>query len=403
MSNKLTLLLLRVVPLPLLLFYCVFTVLAQEENFDYDASVKYAFGQELRFSLGMSDANSIEKINLLIRPELDNQIYIIDVPFEPGDTISVTHSVPVTEVRLKPFSQVNYHWEFQTTDGIIEESAVENFNYEDDRFVWQQMSQDAITVHWTGSGPFFGQDILTTVQGALEHLASILPIEEINPFDVYVYPSSADLRAALRLADISSDSPSHPELGVILVTAVNPQSAVADLGQSVPYELTQLLLYSVSGNQFANIPWWLTEGIATSVQVEANPRYEQLIKDAVVSKNMIPLEQLCQKTERVSDRDLLATAQSNSIVSYITQRYGKQSLSDLVTAYNLGDTCEIGVNRVLGVTLKELEQSWLEDKQDDNAFSRLLSAYGLWVVLLLGGILLMIIIIMLSSRNGKTD
>jgi hypothetical protein len=265
------------------------------------------------------------------------------------------------------------------------------------------MTQEGITAHWTGSGPFLGQDVISIVNEALVKLAKLLPLEHISPFSVYVYPSSADLRAGLRLADLGDDSTSHPELGVILVTAVNPQSAVTDLGQSIPYELAQLLLFRVTGDDFNNLPWWITEGLSTIVQAQSNPRYSQLLEEAITSGNTIPIQQLCQKTERVGDRALLASAQSNSLANYVLQRYGDEALRDLVSAYVNGDECETGVRRKIGISLTELEEGWLMGRQQPSAFSQFFSSFGIWLLLLLGGTALMVLIIWFTERGIVTE
>ena len=387
----------------LILFLCLCFCLpqlaaAQESEIDVEYSVEYAFGQELRFLVDIKNATGVEKLTLSIHPEFSDKVYLINIPFDKGESVSVVHSLNVKDVNLRPYSKVYYFWEIQTAEGK-KTYPEEEFEYEDDRFVWQAMTREGVTAHWTGSGPFFGQDVLSIVIESLDSLASILPLEEISPFSIYVYPSSADLRAGLRLAGLAGESTSHPELGVILVTAVNPQTALADLGQSLPYEITQLLLFRTTGEHFNNFPWWLIEGLATTVQLQSHPRYTQLLDEAVKSGTLIPILQLCQKTERIGDRNLLASAQSNSLIGFIKHRYGEKALADLVAAYVLGDECEIGVRRVIGISLLQLEDEWVKSLEPESSFSRLISDYGIWILLILAGTLIMVLIIWLNNRG----
>ncbi len=385
-----------------LLLICTSNVVnAQEGELELDSTVEYAFGQELRFYINVTNAADIEKITLSLRPNLSKNLYILDVPFEMGETISVTHKIDVHDINLMPYGQVNYSLEFQTSDGMFK-TIEEDFSYEDDRFGWQQMTRKGITAHWTGGGPDFGQDVLNLVDGALTNLANVLPLEQINPFNVYVYPSSADLRSGLRLAGIGGEDSSHPELGVILATAVNPQSAITELGQSLPYELTKLLLYRVSGERFEYIPWWLAEGLATSVQVTPHPRYQQLLDDAIVTGETIPIHQLCQKTERISDRDLLASAQSSSLVNFIIQRYGNETIVDLISAYVIGDNCEAGVKHVMDMSLIELDNAWLNSQKKPSAMSQFFNDFGLWLLLLLAGTALMTLLILQTWQGRRS-
>ncbi|MDX1414865.1 MAG: peptidase MA family metallohydrolase, partial [Candidatus Promineifilaceae bacterium] len=350
-------------------FAYTFALFAQE--IAIDTAADYTFGQELRFQINIVNGAEVEKITLSMRPESSNNLYVIDVPFEPGNLISTTYTIAVDEVSLLPYSQLKYSLEILTATELYQ-TAEDTIVYEDDRFDWQQMSRDGLTAHWTGSGPFLGQDVVLVGSEALASLSEVLPLEHISPIHIYVYSSSADLRAGLRLAGLSEAS-SQPELGVILVTAVNPQSAAADLGQSLPYEMARLLLYRVSGTQYENIPWWLTEGLATLVQAQPHPRYSQLIDDAIRTADTIPVQQLCQRTERAGDRELLASAQSHALVNYLLERYGREKFIDLVTAYIQGDDCEMGLGRVLDKSIEELEEDWLNAQQPSSAVSSFIS------------------------------
>ena len=237
-------------PLWILLFLLLFSltrgVAAQDEEPNVSSSVEYTFGEELRFLFNAENAADIERIRLSFRPELVTDLYVVDVPFERGETISVTYLVDVGLIDLKPYSQLKYSWEIETGNGV-KRVGEQSFRYDDDQFAWQQMSREAVTVHWTGNGPAFGQDVLMVVEEALSNLSAVLPLERIIPFDVYVYPSSAELREALEGAGLDGSETTHPELGAIFVTAVNPHSGVAVLGQCVPFDLAHLLFYQIAG------------------------------------------------------------------------------------------------------------------------------------------------------------
>jgi hypothetical protein len=305
-------------------------------------------------------------------------------------------------IKLKPYSRVTYSWQLETDEeprNIPEQS----FLYEDDRFVWQQMTREGATAHWTGNGPSFGQDVLNVVDEALLGLSTVLPLENISPFDIYVYPSSADLRVALELAGLDSEETTHPDLGVILVTAVNPQSAVSDLGQSIPYELAQLLIYRVAGESYEEFPWWLTQGLGTIFQSRPNPRFAQILDEAVQTDATIPLWHLCESPVGTGDHAVLARAQSLSVVEYIRSRFGDQTLAELVRSYAQGSDCHSGVQHTLGMTLDQLEAAWLDAQRIPPAPVQLFNDFGLWTVILLAGFGLTWMIIRYSTRGRNIE
>jgi hypothetical protein len=392
----------RSILLILFLFGLPAIVEAQDGEPNLDSSIDYAFGKELHFFLSVENGSEIERITLFFRPDLSTEMYVVDVPFEPGETLSASHSIDVATINLKPYNRVTYSWQLETAEGprnIPEQS----FSYEDDRFFWQQMTHEGATVHWTGNGPSFGQDVLNVVDEVLSGLSSVLPLENISPFDIYVYPSSADLRVAYELAGFDSEAKTHPDLDVILVTAVNPQSVVADLGQSLPNELAQLLIYRMTGERYEEFPWWLMEGLGTIFQSRPNPHFAQILDEAVQTNATIPLWQLCETPVGTGNRAILAQAQSLAVVEYIRSRFGDQTLVELVHNYAQGSDCQSGVPRTLSMTLDQLEAAWLDEHRTPPAPVQFFNDFGLWIMILVAGFGLTWMLIRYSTRGRNFE
>jgi hypothetical protein len=202
-----------------------------------------------------------------------------------------------------------------------------------------------------------------------------------------MYPTSADLRAALRLTGRDwVGAHADPELGVILVTAVNVRSAATDLGQSLPHEMLHFYLYQNMGENYHNLPTWLNEGLATLAELSPRPTYETVLQTAVADQTTIPFNQLCAGFPSEDEATLRAYAQSVAFVRYIQAQYGNQALRDLIAAYNDGATCQSGVERVLSMSLDELNQAWLHDLQPRPWLAQFWAENSLWFLLLLGGL-----------------
>lgn len=387
------------IALSIALLWAIYPGLAQDEPLTAEASADYIFGEELRFMLNASEASRVERVRLIFRPEFAKEQYVVDVPFQPGETISVTYPVDVSLIDLKPYSHVTFSWEVQTGDDAVQ-IAEQQMVYEDDQFSWLQTSREAATVHWVGNGPSFGQDILNIIDESVEQLVTVLPIERIVPFDVYVYPSSAELRAGLESVGIAPDETMHPELGAIFVTAVNPQSAVADLGQSVPYELAQLFIYQMGPEHFESFPYWLREGLGLMFQGRANPSHELLIEEALRSGTTLPLWRLCRPAAETGLDQSLAQAQSESVVRFVRERFGEKRTAELIIMYAKGDECQQGTEDALGISLDQLENRWLRAQRHPSALTQFLNDFGLWILIFLAGLLLAWTVIR-SSRDGR--
>jgi hypothetical protein len=383
----------------LVLFAGVSAAAAQEAAPAAESSVDYTFGQELRFNLQVDDASGIQRLTLYFRPELSSNVYEVEVPFPAGDTISVTQPVDVSKLDIRPYSDVDYFWEIDTAQGI-ETLPESTFTYEDDRFPWQAMIRNGTTAHWSGFSPQFGQSVLDTTEQALSSLLKLIPLEEVDPIDIYVYPSTADIRSALQLAGLDDSEFDQRELGVMLIASVNEGTALSDLEYVVPYELAHLLLHRVAGERIDAIPWWLREGIAENARLNSNPRDEQLLMDALAANDTIPLWRLCDTPQGPAERLELAAVQSASIVRYLEDSQPAGTASNLLSAYISGDACEQGVNRVLNSTLDELEDQWLDGLQEPTAVQNIARDAAPWILLLLGSSVLVAIIILANRRKG---
>lgn len=372
---------------------------AQDGEPIVESSADYSFGQEIRFNLQAVNASDVQEVTLFFRPELSSNIYEVNVPFEAGSTISLTQPVAVSGLDVRPFSDVTYSWQLRTADGVqIVPDRL--FTYEDDRFTWQSMVRNGTTAHWTDASPLFGQSVLDAADGAMSDLLQVIPLEEMAPVDIYVYPSTADIRTALRLAGIEEETAVPHQLGVLLISSVNIETAEADLQHTVPYELAQLLLHRAAGEQIDAIPWWLREGIAEDTRLNKNPRVDQLLVDAVRSETTIPLWRLCDQPLETADRTELASAQSASLIRYLSVNEPPGSVSNLLSAYVAGDNCEQGVQRIFGLSLDELEDQWLSDMQEPTAAQLLINEAAPWFLLLLGGSLLVMFVMFATRKKG---
>ena len=383
------------------LFICILIaapVRAQEDEFQAESGATYTFGQNMRFSLRAKSADDIRSATLFFNtPEMDGTL-TVDFELDPAREIELEHELSLTQVQLAPFTTVRYWWRLNTEAGslMVDEQTL---SYIDDRFQWQETVRDGIVVHWTGADSTLGQVALDVIESARPEMQVILPVA-VEPIRVFIYPSMADLRSALRLTGrdwLGADA--MPELDVLLVTAVNPRTAAFDLGQSIPHELSHLMLYRVTGAQYDAVPRWFDEGLATNFETTQDATYLQLLELAVATQDTIPIKQLCATFPEADAEVRLAYAQSASWVRYIQQKYGTEVLGALVRAYTDGASCESGLQRVLGLSSDEFEREWLAHEKPVPPLTRFLRANGLWVALAGGGFLIMGLLLMPLRRE----
>ncbi|HMT19962.1 MAG TPA: hypothetical protein PKE20_01740, partial [Promineifilum sp.] len=273
----------------LLAFLPLWAVAAmQDGSVELRSSVDYVYGQTMNFNLAAGNVGDIRSVRLFFRLGSSPDSFSVDVPVTPDAQIEVTYSLDLTQTRLPPFSSITYWWELDRADDSPLRVPEQVVSYVDDRFTWQQLvvtdeqGGGSVRIHWTGEEGSMGEQVQDTVFEMLPKIGRMAPLERIIPFDVYIYPSTSDLGAALRLAGREySPGATYPDLGVVLVTVVNQETAELELRQGMSRGLVDLLLYQ-GLNQYAyNLPPWVSRGIAGVVRGRRDAALDDALRSAV--------------------------------------------------------------------------------------------------------------------------
>jgi hypothetical protein len=365
-----------------------------QEPLEMQSEATYTFGQTMRFTLRAKTPDPVSQAALFFTtPQLDST-YVVELDLAPSRAISLTHEVPLGQVQLSPFTTVTYWWRLDTGNEAYEVPAA-TLAYTDDRFTWQELAGPHAIVHWTGEEVEVGQIALDVIARTWPRLSAVIPVATGEPPHIYIYPGSAERRSAMRLTGRDwVGASAYPELGVALVAAVNPRTAALDLGQSIPHELTHLLLYRATGAGYENVPRWFEEGLATLMEATRPPDQEQLVREAIASLEAMPLAELCRTFPATEAHSGLAYAQSASVVGYIQAEYGNHALTEMIRAYADGADCDSGVRRVLDISLADLEDQWRDAKRPLSPLEMLWQRAGLWIALLGGGFILMTLLLL---------
>ena len=76
----------------------------------------------------------------------------------------------------------------------------------------------------------------------------------------------------------------NPDLGVVLVSIAPGENQSMEMERQIPHELAHVLLYRLTGPAYANLPNWLTEGIASQVEGYPNADYTQVLTASAQTK-----------------------------------------------------------------------------------------------------------------------
>jgi hypothetical protein len=149
----------------------------------------------------------------------------------------------------------------------------------------------------------------------------------------------------------------------------------------LPHELTHLMVYEATGRRLGQVPPWLNEGLASLNERRPDPNRQALVDEALAQGRLYTLEALCAPFPVDLSAAQLAYAQSASVVAYLRDKYGSQMIRDLLAAYADNASCDAGVNRVLGISLGDLESAWRARLTGQGPTERAFNSGAVWLAL----------------------
>jgi len=343
----------------------------------------YQFAQLITFGLDATSDARLERASVHVRAD-QTDIDVIPAAFTPDTTIHAEAPLELRGGVLPPFSTVTYWWEITDANGLTFSTDPVNFEYIDNRFVWQRAERAGVIVYWSDGDIEFAQRVLDTALGALSGIVAEIGVPQPSPIEIYVYPSREDLIGALRLGGRDwAGGQARPELGVVLVDLPPTETAPVEMQRVIPHELTHLLVYAATQPAYDHVPAWLNEGLATANEASPDPALASALQTAAVNDGLFSLEALCAPFPIEGNEALLAYAQSGSLIQFVRNRYGSQGIRDLLAAYRDRAECLPGVVRALDVSPSVFESEWrAQFVPGSQAMSAAAEAGAPWLVLL---------------------
>jgi hypothetical protein len=340
----------------------------------------YEFGRQLSFHLEASSGSGITQVILSFRATGDATTTVERPQFVAGPSVTVDHTYDLQGRYIKPFSRVEYWWTLSDAAGHRLSTEVQSFSYDDNRFLWQSLTGEGVTVYWYQGTEAFGQAALDVAVGGVPRISADLGIEVPQPVRAFLYADPSDLEGALPPTGREwVGGQAYPELGTFVAAIAPDGRSLSTMKRVIPHEITHLLLYQAAGGALGHVPYWLTEGLATLSEELPDPETAIVLETALSQDGLVPLETLCGPFPLDAGEARLSYAQSASVVGFIRDHYGRQGLARLIAAYADGASCQGGVERALGVSLEGLETQWRASLQPRNKWLVFLEKAGPWL------------------------
>ena len=280
----------------------------------------------------------------------------------PGKSTIIWQWEPTHEQIIPPGHSLRWRWRVTDADGNIRVSYPHEVLWTDERFEWQSYAKDELTIHWYGQYPEFGEHLIGFLEPQLERIEAIETAR--HPVNVLIYENAEDAGPG---ALVQRDNV-NPYRTFNTVVSVIPEEFEGDELTVLIHELAHLVVQDRAFNCFNGLPQWLEEGLAMLAEGGISEEMRQAFAEARLIEQFIPLRsfdasfgpntsettmQYLQSHER-----LIRYAQSYSLVEFLRDEFGWESIGLLLDLFKHGITVGDALKTAIGANIEETELLW---------------------------------------------
>lgn len=335
--------------------------LAQEAIQVVDQQVEANFRDHLTFTLEATSTAEIVEVDLLYQVVGQLASSRNETEFTPGTTVNAEFKIDQTkpENYMPPGTELNYWWKITDSAGNELTTEKQRYLYLDNRYDWQTLQNEQLTLYWYEGDDSFGQELFDRANVALETLATDVGIALEDPIKVFIYANHQDLLGALSSsAQEWTGGQALTTYGVVIM-GVHPSQLDWGL-RATTHEMSHLVIHQATDNPYRGLPRWLDEGIAVY-----NEDTEQLVSDfapifdeAVDRNQLMTLRTLSSPFPADPLEANLAYGQSGAVVKYIIDTYGADKMAQLLSIFAEGALDDEALETALGVNTDGLDNAF---------------------------------------------
>jgi hypothetical protein len=120
--------------------------------------------------------------------------------------------------------------------------------------------------------------------------------------------------------------------------------------------VTHQITFSPYGTNL--LPTWLDEGLAMHAEGEPDPYFQSVLEYAIAQQELISVRSLSSPFSATPEEAYISYAESQSLVEFLIQNYGKDKMLHLLNLLKGGNTCDEALTEVYGFDQDGLDKLW---------------------------------------------
>ncbi len=337
-----------------------YPIAAAPATITLSSSTQAAFPNSLTFKVHAQSDSNITQLRVHYKVDRQNFADVTSegwAQFAPATTVDSQWVWDMRKSSLPPGSQVEYWWTAVDAAGKTGQTSPATVSFSDDRHKWQTISSGPITLAWYNGNQAFANSLLTAGTQGLQRIESDTGAIPQGQVTIYIYASAQDLQSAQLFAQQWEGGVTFQGYDIIAVGVPTNQLSYGQ--RAVPHELTHWIVGQITFNNYgAGLPTWLDEGLATYGEGQLSPDYQSALDSAIRGNQLISVRSLSSPFSAIAQQALISYGESNSIVTFMINTYGKAKMRELLGVFQQGSGYDDALMKVYGFNQDGLDSLW---------------------------------------------
>ncbi len=325
-----------------------------------ESATETVFPSSLVFKVKVQSQTDITKIRLQYEVERMNYAPVISEAwpdFIPSPKVEARWSWDMRKAALPMGATIHYWWIIENQKGVNLITDKYTLQFQDTRYSWQNLTEGQISLFWYRGNQSFASELLAACSQALDRLYADTGARLERPVRIYIYASPQDLRAAMIFPREWTGGVAFPEFGIIAIGV--PVNQLNWGKKAIAHELGHMVIHQVTFSPFgASLPVWLNEGLAMHAEGERDVSLDLLLRKAAAEGRLFSVRSLSSPFSARPEDAYLSYAQSQSLVEFLIQSYGKDKMLELLHLLKEGSSVDEALFSVYGFDQSVLDRLW---------------------------------------------
>jgi hypothetical protein len=279
--------------------------------------------------------------------------------FEPGTTVTPEWTWEMRQSgSLPPGASLWWRWRYTDESGVESVSEKKTLVWLDSVHDWQTVTSGFINLHWYSGDQAFAQDLLAAAETGLARLQNDAGLQPDKPIHLYIYANTDDMKNAILYEPSWTGGMAYSEHDIVII-GISQQDL--EWGRTtIAHELTHVLVGHLTFSCLGDVPTWLNEGLAVYSEGMLDPTAKAQLNEAISSYQLLSVRSLSGGFSEIPSKAYLSYSQSFSLVKFLIETYGQDSMKSLLISLRDGTTIDDALSRVYGFDIDGLEAAWRE-------------------------------------------